>query len=116
MTSAFVQDGDTLTVAAPYAVTAGMGVLVGNIFGVALHAAANGAPVEIRREGVFTLAKTSALAISVGDRVFFDASNKVVNKTTTSQVCVGVAVSAAVNPSSTVNVSIIGTVGTPSGT
>ena len=44
--------------------------------------------------------------ISVGDRVFWDATNKVVNKTATAQVCVGVAVSAAANPSSTVRIKL----------
>lgn len=52
--------------------------------------------------GVVTIAKTSALAISIGDRLFWDAANSVVNKTTTAQQQVGIAVSAAVNPSSTV--------------
>ena len=50
--------------------------------------------------------KTSALAIAVGDRVFWDATNKVVNKTTTSQQCVGIAVEAAANPSSTVAIKL----------
>jgi hypothetical protein len=52
---------------------------------------------------VVTIAKTSALAISVGDRLFWDATNKVVNKTTTAQQQVGIAVEAAANPSSTVS-------------
>lgn len=112
----FKQDGANLTVTAPYAVTAGMGVIIGNLFGVALHDAANGAPVTIRRKGIVTIAKTSALAISIGDRVFFDSTNKVVNKTTVAQICVGVAVSAAVNPSSTVDIDLIGAAGTPAGT
>ncbi|MCW5773222.1 MAG: DUF2190 family protein [Rhodospirillaceae bacterium] len=38
------------------------------------------------------------MQIDVGDRLFWDATNKVVNKTATAQVCVGVAVSAAANP------------------
>jgi predicted RecA/RadA family phage recombinase len=53
-----------------------------------------------------TIGKTSALAISVGDRLFWDSTNKVVNKTTTAQQCVGVAVSAAANPSATVKMKI----------
>ena len=65
-------------------------------------------------EGVVEVPKTSALQIDVGDRLFWDATNKVVNKTATAQVCVGVAVSAAANPSGTVRIKL-GT-NTPAGT
>ncbi len=57
-------------------------------------------------ENVVEIAKTSALAIAVGDRVFWDAAAKVVNKTTTGQQCVGVAVEAAANPSATVKIKL----------
>jgi predicted RecA/RadA family phage recombinase len=108
-----VQEGRTVTVTAPANVTAGQGVIVGALFGVARYSASTGAPVEIAREGVFTIAKTSALAISIGDRLFWDDTNKVVNKTSAGQFCVGVALSAATNPSSTVQI-CLGAV-TPSG-
>lgn len=108
-----VQDGRTVTVTAPANVTVGQGVIVGALFGVARFSASSGAPVELATEGVFTIAKTSALAIAIGDRLFWDDTNKVVNKTTTSQFCVGVAMSAASNPSATVQIRL-GAV-TPSG-
>jgi len=57
---------------------------------------------ESDRMQVVEIGKTSALAISVGDRLFWDATNKVVNKTATAQQCVGIAVEAAANPSATV--------------
>lgn len=99
------QEGTMITVTAPSGgVVSGRGVLIGTLFGVAAVTADAGASVEIATEGVFTLAKTSALAIAVGDRVFWDDTNKVVNKTLSAQVCVGVAVSAVENPSATVNV------------
>ena len=99
----YKQEGDTLTLTPGAAVANGVGYLFGvSLFGVALQDVANGVPGPFLTEGVVTIGKTSALAISVGDRVFWDSTNKVVNKTTTSQQCVGVAVEAAVNPSSTV--------------
>ena len=58
-------------------------------------------------EGVWELAKTSALAIAVGDKLYWDAANKVVNKTDTG-LFVGVAVSTAANPSATVRVRLNG--------
>lgn len=111
----FVQEGDVLTLTPTAAVSAGVGFLFGaGLFGVAVNDVAANTPGEFRVTGVISLAKTSALAISVGDRLFWDATNKVVNKTTASQVCIGVAVSAAANPSATVQVRL-GPV-TPSGT
>jgi predicted RecA/RadA family phage recombinase len=70
--------------------------------------------VEILTEGVVEIGKTSALQIDVGDRLFWDGTNKVVNKTATAQVCVGVAVSAAANPSGTARIKLGATV--PAGT
>jgi predicted RecA/RadA family phage recombinase len=103
----FVQKGDTLTLAPGADVAVGIGYLFGAaLFGVATKAATNGVASPFQIEGVVTIGKTSALAIAVGDRVFWDATNKVVNKTTTAQQCVGVAVEAAANPSSTVKIKL----------
>lgn len=112
----YVQPGGTLTVTAPYAVLSGGGVLVGNLFGIAAGDIANGAQGEILTEGVVEIAKTQALAIAAGDRVFWDDVNKVVNKTAAAQVCVGVAVEAAANPSDTVKIKLAGVCLTPAGT
>ena len=107
MTTKFVQEGEVLQLDAGATVAAGTGHLFGaGLFGVALVDAVNGTASSFMTEGVFTLAKTSALAISIGDRVFWDATNSVVNKTSTAQQCVGVAVAAAANPSSTVKVKL----------
>ena len=99
----YVQEGDTLTLTPAADVAAGVGYLFGAaLFGVAVNNVANGAAGEFVTEGVVEIAKTSALAINVGDRVFWDATNKVVNKTSTAQQQVGIAVAAVANPSSTV--------------
>lgn len=103
-----IYSGDILTLTAPYAVTSGGGALVGSIFGVATTTVSSGASAEFATEGAFTLPKTSALAISVGDLLYWDDTNKVVNKTSTSQKLVGVAISAASNPSATVDVRLNG--------
>jgi predicted RecA/RadA family phage recombinase len=103
-----VQPGRILTLTAPYAVLSGGGMLVGSIFGVASTDAAISTAVEAEVVGVFTLPKTSALAISVGDLLYWDDTNKVVNKTSSAQKLIGVAVSAAANPSATVDVRLNG--------
>ena len=103
----FIKEGDTLTLTPAADVATGVGYLFGaGLFGVAVNTTASGAAGEFITEGVVTIGKTSALAISVGDRLFWDATNKVVNKTTSAQVCVGIAVSAAANPSATVEMKL----------
>ena len=103
----FVQEGKTLTLTPSANVDAGEGYLFGAaLFGVAKQAVTSGQPGEFLVEGVVDIAKTSALAISVGDRVFWVPGSKVVNVTATSQVNVGVAVAAAANPSATVRIKL----------
>ena len=103
----YIQKGDTLTLTPTAAVASGVGYLFGaSLFGVATNDVAANAAGEFLTEGVVEIGKTSALAIAIGDRVFWDAANKVVNKTTTSQQCVGIAVAAAANPSSTVKIKL----------
>lgn len=103
MATNYVKEGDVLTLTPADDVDAGTGYLFGAaLFGVALNNVASGTAGEFVTEGVWNLAKTSALAIGVGDRVYWDATNKVVNKTAASQECIGVAVSAAANPSAKV--------------
>lgn len=103
----FVQEGEVLTLTPAADVASGVGYLFGaGLFGVATNAVASGVAGEFITEGVVTIGKTSALAIAVGDRLFWDAANKVVNKTSAAQQCVGVAVEAAANPSATVKMKI----------
>lgn len=104
----YINSGRILTLTAPYAVNSGGGCLVGSIFGVATTTVASGASADFVVEGACTLPKTSALAISVGDLLYWDDTNKVVNKTSASQKLVGVAISSAANPSPTVDVRLNG--------
>lgn len=105
----FVQEGEVVTLAAPYNRLSGEGALVGSIFGVAVNDVLSTVSGEFVTEGVFTLPKTSALAIAIGDEVYWDNSAKEVNKTSGGNTLVGVAVSTAANPSATVNVRLNGT-------
>jgi predicted RecA/RadA family phage recombinase len=104
----YIQDGGQITLTPAAAVSSGVGYLFGAaLFGVAVTDVVISTPGAFVCEGVVEIAKTSALAIAVGDRLFWDPTNKVVNKTTTSQQQVGVAVEAASNPSSTVKMLLI---------
>lgn len=95
----FISPGDVVTVPAPYDVASGAGALVGTLFGIAAFAAVSGAPVEIRTRGVFDTAKNSAEAWTVGAKVYWDNTNKVVTTTATSNTEIGKAVDVAANPS-----------------
>ena len=88
----YVQPGRTLTIASPYAVTSGDGLLVGAIFGVATANAASGEAVEAGLVGVFDLKKTASQAWAVGDRVYWDNTAKETTKTVGSNTLIGVAV------------------------
>ena len=90
----YVQKGQTLTVAAPYNVTSGGGVLVsgtGYVFGIAVNTQNLGDSMEIVTEGVFDLVK-DASTFANGDYVYWDNTNKVVTSTATGNKKVGVAV------------------------
>ena len=104
----FVQPGDCLTIPAPADVLSGAVVISGAIIGIAAGDALSGTDVDVETRGVFTLPKVSALAISVGDILYFDSATKLVNKTASGNTRIGVAVSAAANPSGTVEVRLSG--------
>lgn len=115
MAKNFVQPGKVITVTAPANVESGDGVLVGDIFGIAMHSADSGAPVEIALEGVFEVAKTSAQAwATVGLPIYWDAGNGVVTTTMSTHKLVGVNVATAANPSDTGIVRLNGVFSVPS--
>jgi len=100
----YIQPGDSLAVAVPYAggVTAGQGVLVGALFGVAASEGAQNAIIEAQTTGVFDIAKEPALAITAGARVFWDNTNRRLTTTATGNFCVGIATQAALAADATV--------------
>ena len=101
------QPGRTLTIPATVAVLSGGVVIAGSIIGVANGSAAIGEPVDVDVEGVFALPKVAALAIDVGDLVYWDAAASLVTKTATANKKLGYVTEAAANPSGTVNVRLV---------
>ena len=104
----YVQRGDTLDVTAAAAVKSGGVVIVGSIIGVSNVDAEIGDEFALDVVGVFELPKVAALAIAVGDVVYWDSANKLVTKTAGGNTKLGVATSAAANPSPSVNVRLNG--------
>lgn len=90
-----VQDGDVITVTAPYAVTSGQGCQVGAaLFGIASGDAASGATLELQVEGVYDVTALSTDTIAVGDLLYWDNVNKRLTLNATATLKVGVAVAA----------------------
>lgn len=105
----FVQPGDNLTVTAAAAASSGDGVKLGNLFGIASGDAAIGGPLVLVTTGVFELPKVSTDELAVGDAVYFRTSDGAVTGTASGNSKIGVAVSAAGNPSASVRVRLNGT-------
>lgn len=96
MAKNFIQDGEHVTVPAPAAVTSGAPVVVGALFGVAEHSAASGAPVTLARRGAFRLPKTTGQAWTVGQKLYWDATNSLVTSTVGSNLLIGIALEAVI--------------------
>ncbi|ATQ67866.1 MULTISPECIES: DUF2190 family protein [Methylosinus] len=105
----FVQLAEIVTVTAPSGgVASGDPVLIGALFGVASKSAAAGESVEIMTEGGFDLAKHAGDTFSVGDKVYFNASEKKLTSAAPSNPRIGVAMKAAVGSATSVLVRLNG--------
>jgi predicted RecA/RadA family phage recombinase len=110
----YVQEGRTITVAAPTNVTSGQLVVVGSIVGVAAFDAASGADVEVVTQGVFELPKVATNVIVQRDKLYWDAGQARLTKTagTGSKPLVGLAVVAAGNGATAVRCALLPTMQT----
>ncbi|MCK4164283.1 DUF2190 family protein [Ralstonia pseudosolanacearum] len=106
----YVQQGDTLTLTAPYAVNAGDAVLVGKIFDVAIASIAAGADGEFVTEGVFDLPALGTDTPAQGAVLYWDSTNKRLTTTATSNTRVGVATAAKAAGGTTVRIKLDETV------
>jgi len=88
----FILPGNVLTLAAPYDVVSGDGLLVGAIFGVATHDALSGAEVETQLAGVVDLAKVASQAWTAGAKVYWDNTARRVTNVASGNTLIGVAV------------------------
>jgi len=104
----YVQPGDSISITASATASSGDGVLVNNLFGVASGKAAIGDPLLLVTTGVFDMPKVSANTFAVGAVVYWDDTNKVITSTASGNMRVGLAVTAAANPSASVHVRLDG--------
>jgi predicted RecA/RadA family phage recombinase len=100
----YIQEGDRIALAAPYAVSSGGGALIGAVFGVAVTDLANADVGTFVLEGVFTLPKATGAAATLGAKAYWDNTNKKVTATSTSNTLIGVFVAAYASGDTLANV------------
>lgn len=105
----YIQPGDVIPVAAPYALVSGAGCLVGALFGVATAAAANAATVEIKTTGVFGLLADGAATAAVGAKAYWDDTAKQVTATVGTNKLIGVFTAEKIATQTTASVRLNGT-------
>lgn len=86
----------------------GAPVLAGNLFGVAQHTAEADAPLTITTLGVYALPKDSAAVFTVGEEVWFDPVAKSCGEKAPGKHLIGVAIVAAGNSTTSVDVRLNG--------
>jgi len=104
----YEHEGNSITVPATAEITSGNIVVIGSIVGIAAVDAKIGEDFTLSLKGVYRLPKVAALAIAVGDKVYYDSAAKLVNKTASGNTLLGVATEAAANPSADVAVRLNG--------
>jgi predicted RecA/RadA family phage recombinase len=86
----FVQEGDYLDITAPAEIESGEGVLIGDLFGVAVTDIANGAKGVLAVKGVYSIAKvTSDGGAAAWAPAYWDATAKKVTGVASGNVQVG---------------------------
>jgi predicted RecA/RadA family phage recombinase len=105
----YIQNGDVITVTAPVGgVVSGLGLLVGNLFGIAAATSAEGESVEMATVGVYELPKLVTAVIGATARVAWDDAAKQVVLPGVGKVPIGIATIAAGNGVATVRVRLDG--------
>lgn len=88
----YIQGDESVVAIAPYDVASGeFCVAAGNLYGVAVNAALNGAEVVLKREGVYELAKLAGTAWVQGDVLYWDVAAKKFTKVAAGNKQLGVA-------------------------
>ena len=88
----YVQEGKSLNLIAPYAVSSGGGALVGATFGFASTDLASGEEGAFQLEGVFTHAKVTGASTggAQGAKAYWVAASKLITAVSTSNTLIGV--------------------------
>ena len=93
----YIQEGDDIDYTPSSATDAGVGVLIGSMFGVTKRPLAASEAGALSVVGVFELAKSGSGSISfaVGDKVYFDVATQLATSVSTDNPLIGLAVESA---------------------
>ena len=88
----YIQEGEHVTLTAPYARLSGEGALVGALFGVAVTDLANGEEGVFVTEGIFTLTKATGASTggAQGAKAYWVAASKSVSAAASGNTLIGV--------------------------
>ncbi|MHB0925880.1 MAG: DUF2190 family protein [Gallionellaceae bacterium] len=106
MAANYVQEGDVLTLTAPYTVTSGQGAQIGSQFGVALADITNATAGEFATSGVWDLTALSTATGSQGAKAYWDNSNKRVDTDGTVGILIGSLTTTKTNGQTTARVKL----------
>ncbi|MCF7700547.1 DUF2190 family protein [Loktanella sp. M215] len=95
----YVYSGEKIDLPAPVTAVSGAAMLIGAMFGVCQNAAAVGEDLVLITQGAFDLPKLAAQAWTVGQKVYWDDTAKLVTSVATGNSLIGVAIEIAANPS-----------------
>ena len=105
MAQNYVNSCERMEITAGATIASGDGVLVGNVFGVALGKGVSGDKIVLATEGVFILPK-AAVGITQGAKLYWDATNKVLTTTASGNMLVALAWKAAASGAATVEAAL----------
>lgn len=103
----FICDGKSIEVVATAAILSGDVVVASNIVGVAATSAAIGETVAVSITGVFLLVKAAGTSWNQGDKIYWDATNKVVTSTAASNTLMGYAYKSAASADTSAYVKLL---------
>lgn len=106
----YVQEGEVITLIAPYARLAGEGAKVANIFGVAINDVAISVAGEFAVEGVFDIKALSTDVIAQGTKVYWDDTAKNITAVVGANLLVGAVTAAKANGELTARVYLDGAI------
>lgn len=106
----YIQEGDVVTLVAPYARLAGEGAKVVNLFGIAINDVAVSVAGEFCIEGVFDIKALSTDVIPQGTKVYWDDTAKNITAVVATNLLVGAVTAAKANGELTARVYLDGAV------
>lgn len=107
MASNYIQPGDTVPVALPYARATGQAFQVVNLFGVAAVTGTTGDVVECHIEGVFEITTLTTDTPAVGAVMYWDNTNRRLTTTASTHLPVGIAIAAKASGAANTRVKLV---------